>query len=419
MKRIISITLICIGSMLHAQANTELTLFECYEKAESNFPLIQQKKLLEKSFELTSSNLSKNYWPQLQMFGQFTKQSDVTSLPISIPGINITEPDKNQYRISGEVNQPLTGIYTTLISKDLNQKSSEISIQKINVDLYRVKERVLDIYFGILQSDTRIKLAEIAIRDIESTLENLAALAKNGMTLKSNLNVLEAEKLNFEQRIIEIKARRSKLLQIMSLFIHEPLSESTKFIQPAALESSQENNRPERILFQKQRSLFDAQESMIYAKNIPQISLFYQTGYGKPALNMLQSEADDYYIGGLRFSWNLSNLYQFSNDFEQINVNRQMVQVQEDLFSFEQKINQEEEAIDLKKYTNLIASDRKILALRERIQATGKSQLEEGTITVNEYSRIVNAVDQARQNLQVHIIEQLNVMYSSQLRSGQ
>jgi len=84
MKRIFLILLLLPPEFVIPQ--TQLTLEDCYKKARINYPLIKQKDYIEKTKDYSVSNVWKGYLPQITISGQATYQSDVTSLPISIPG---------------------------------------------------------------------------------------------------------------------------------------------------------------------------------------------------------------------------------------------------------------------------------------------------------------------------------------------
>src|SRR5262245_35684772 len=106
MKRIVFL----IFQMLiipYAFAQERLTIGECYERAESNYPLIRQRELIAKSKAYSIENASKGVLPQIMIGGQATYQSDVTRVPFSMPGMEIETLSKDQYKVFGEISQTL------------------------------------------------------------------------------------------------------------------------------------------------------------------------------------------------------------------------------------------------------------------------------------------------------------------------
>src|SRR5882724_6674293 len=94
-----------------AQPPQALTLEQCYQLAEANYPLTRQRALIEKTKEYTLDNIRKGIYPQLVVNGSATYQSDVTKVSLPpIPGFNFTVPtvSKDQYKLYGEVSQTLT-----------------------------------------------------------------------------------------------------------------------------------------------------------------------------------------------------------------------------------------------------------------------------------------------------------------------
>src|ERR1700742_3539713 len=107
-KRII--WMVMVAAAAQGQAQGRLTLEQCYHLAESNYPLTRQRALIQKTRDYNIANIAKGIYPQLDVDGQATYQSEVTSLSLppstGIP-LNITLP-KDQYKVYGEVSQTLT-----------------------------------------------------------------------------------------------------------------------------------------------------------------------------------------------------------------------------------------------------------------------------------------------------------------------
>ena len=127
--RLLLITLLLLPVFLQAQQKLSLT--QAYQLAQQNYPLVKQRDLLKQTTGINIDNLSKGFLPQLSVSGQATYQSDVTQVTIPVPGISITPPSKDQYKIIAEANQL---IYDGGIIKDqkniqlLNDKAEQQKI---------------------------------------------------------------------------------------------------------------------------------------------------------------------------------------------------------------------------------------------------------------------------------------------------
>ena len=76
MKRFLTL-LFCLQGLTHAFA--QLTLEQCRQDAQANYPLVRQYRLIEMSEEYSLSNAAKGNLPQISLGGKATYQSDATS----------------------------------------------------------------------------------------------------------------------------------------------------------------------------------------------------------------------------------------------------------------------------------------------------------------------------------------------------
>jgi outer membrane protein TolC len=274
------------------------------------------------------------------------------------------------------------------------------------------------LYFGTLLIDAQLQQVELLKKDIRSAIDKTNAALSNGTALKSSVNILKAELLKADQRSIELKANRKGYLHMLGLLINKPISENTTFQTPRTKGTLLTINRAELRMFDAQKNTFSAQEKLITARTIPRLSLFIQSGYGKPALNMLNPDFDFYYIGGLRLNWNLSTFYTFKKEKRIVLINQDLVEVQRQVFLFNTQLSLTQQQAELNKIEELIKTDEEILSLRTSIKTTANAQLENGTITTIDYVNYVNAEDQAKQNKLMHQLQLLMTQYTTQTISG-
>jgi outer membrane protein TolC len=416
-KWLIGILLIC-SHWAMAQQNNALTLDYCLEMAKQNYPLIKQYTLIEKTKEYSIANAQKGYLPQFNVAGQATYQSDVTRVPISLPNVDIPTMSKDQYRLYGEVSQSITDLFTVKDQKEYINANSEIETQKTEVELYKLRERINNLYFGILLIDAQIKQTELLKKDIQSGIEKTNVAIANGVALKSTADNLKAELLKADQRTIELKATRKGYADMLALFIGNPIDENTVLEKPHRQMLTNTINRPELKLFDLQKKSFDVQEKLITAKNLPRLSAFFQGGIGRPGLNMLDNDLKGYYIGGLRLSWNITGFYTYKNEKKMLANNQSMIDIQRETFLFNTNLTLKQQNADITKMQDLIETDKSIVTLRESVKNTTQNQLTYGTATTNDYLIAVNAEDQAKQSLILHEIQLLMTEYNAQTTAG-
>lgn len=400
-----------------AQANS-LSLDTCYALAKQNYPLIKQHELIVKSREYSLQNIAKGYLPQINISGQATYQSDVTKIPIKIPGMDIPELSKDQYKIYAEVNQPVYDGGVIAQQKKIREADAAAEEQSLEVQLYLLKSRVNQLFFGILLIDAQLRQNELTKQDIQSGLNQANAAIANGAALKSSADVLKAELLQAGQHTTELKANRKAYLSMMSLFVNRNIDERTVFIRPPTLVPSSLINRPELLLYEDQNKILDAQNSLLTAKNRPKLSFFAQGGFGKPAFNILSNSFDPYYIGGLRLSIPLSGFYTLKNERGLIQINKKDIAVQKATFLFNTQFSLQQQNAEINKLQEVLKADDEIVPLRVNIKKTALAQLAHGVITAGDYLREVNAEDNARQTRTQHEIQLLLAQYDEQVTTG-
>lgn len=418
-KFCLPIVMLLVAVRVQAQ-DEKLSLQQAYDLAREHYPVIRQKDLVRQTANLTIENLSKGYLPQLNISGQATYQSDVTSVPVSIPGIKIDAPSKDQYKIQAELSQLIYDGGSTSAQKSVQNANAQVEEQKAEVELYKVKERINQVYLGVLLVDAQLEQVTYVKKDIEIGIKRVEAMVKNGTAFRSNQLTLEAELMKNDQRVIELNANRKGLVDVLSLFINKNLPADVKLEQPTIPMTLVKESvaRPELKYYSYQNELFKVQNQMISAKNRPKVNLFVQGGYGRPGLNMLKNEFDLFYIAGARLNWGLGSLYTTKKEREILQVNQRLVDVQKDLFMLNTNTLLKQQEAEVSKLSQLIQSDEQIIGVRGQVKEAALAQLTNGVISTNDYLKEVNAEDQAKQSLLTHQVQLLQAQINFRTISG-
>jgi outer membrane protein TolC len=419
MKKLLFVILLIVSQDIIIP-QTQLTLEDCYEKARINYPLIKQKDYIEKTKDYSVSNVWNGYFPQITILGQATYQSDVTQVPMPLPGIVIQRLSKDQYKVVANVTQTIYDGGVMSSQAGIQESANEIDNQKIEIELLNLKERVNQIYLGILLIDAQLNQIELVKNDLNESISKLEAAYLNGTATKSDVDVLKAELLKSEQQKIQLQSSRISYLDMLGLLINENLSELTTLTTPSQINflSATEIIRPELKLYSAQKNLIENQNGITTSKIIPKASLFFQGGYGKPGLNMFVNDFAWYYITGIQFSWSLSNLYSYGNESEINQLSLQSIDAQTETFLLNTKITTNQQLQEIDKLNKLIEVDKGIIELRTSVKLAAKSKLENGVITSNDYIRELNAEDTAKQNLEIHKIQLLLAQYNYKITTG-
>jgi outer membrane protein TolC len=417
-NKIVISSAIAINILIVTAYPQTIRLEEAQQKARTNYPISKEMALLDKTQDISIENLSKGYLPQVSFNGQATYQSDVTKVNIPLPGITITPMDKDQYRVTADVAQTVYDGGLIREQQLITKLNTDVQKQQLEVELYQLRERVNQIYLSILYLDEQIKQVGLITNDLQTGVSKTEALVNNGVILRSNLDVLKAELLKNNQRSIELQSSREGLLQTLGLFTGQQLNPATVLEKPANPSLNAGIRRPELTLFSNRQKVTEQQKSLLRAKNMPRVSLFGQGGYGKPGLNMLNSQFDWFYLAGLRLNWSFGGLYTFKNEKEQLNIEKATIDLQQETFVLNTQTQLSQQSAEIKKQQQLLDTDEEIIALRERITTAAKAQLDNGVITASDYLREVNAADQARQNRITHSLLLLQAQINYQNITG-
>lgn len=402
-----------------AQTLETLDLERCYDLAQANYPLIAEYELVEKTTGFSLDNISKSILPKIHLGGQASYQSEVVQFPFSIPNMELPTIDKDQYKLYLDVSQPITDFFTTVKhQKELVNAEKNVKIKSLDAAMYQIKERINQLYFGILLVDEQIAQIEILRKNIQSGMERNRVSIQNGIALRSSADVLQAELLKTDKRIIQLLANRKAFTEILSLFIGQNIDENTILVRPNEIALNTEINRPELAVFQAQKQIYESREKLIDDKSLPRFILFGQGGYGRPGLNMLSNDFDPFYIAGLRLSWDITSFYTKKNEKQKLSLQQQSVAAEENTFLFNTRLAMENHSGEIEKLDALIEVDQNIIQLREKVRLTAQNQLENGVITVNDYLRYVNDEDEARQGLIVQKMKRLIAHYEHQNTTG-
>ena len=422
MKKIL-LYLVLISNTVFGQSIERITLEECYRLAQENFPMVRQRGLIREANALNVNSLKNNYLPQIELNAQATYQSDVTSFPVKLPNVEITPLSKDQYKATLDVKQILWDGGIIKMQEKVFNTTTEVEMQKVEIEVAKLKERVNQLYFNILQLNENEKLIDLLKSDLAARIKKIEGAIANGIALKMSLQTIQAEDLKADQRIIELKSARMAAIEMLGLLIAKELDEKTVFEKPTP---QYENligvqiNRPELTLFDLQKKQIDLTVKVSSLKNYPRLFAFATGGYGRPGLNFLKNDFEFYGIGGITFKWNLADLYSktLKNDLQVLKNNAQIIDIQKDIFLLNTNIVVKQQSAELTKLEKLLEKDRQILNLREKIKETASAQVENGVMTANDYLIELNAESQARQNLVLHELQLLNAQINLKTTLG-
>ena len=406
------------------------TLDDCQQAAEKNYPLIQQYGLIEKTTQLTVANIQKEWLPQVSASAQATYQSDVTSWPdemktmMSGMGINMKGLTKDQYRVGIDVQQTIYDGGVIGSQKRIALEQGKVQAAQNEVNIYNVRKRVNEMYFGLLLIDEQIKLNTDLQTLLAGNESKLESMTKRGTAAESDLQSVKAERLNAVQKGTELASQKQMLQRMLSTFCGIEVKEVRKPQMKAEVGGLMaENRRPELKALDAQLGVLNAQEKALNAALMPKIGVFAQGFYGYPGLNMFEDMMRHKWslngIIGARITWNIGALYTRKNDKAKLQLQRDMTENSRAVFLFNNNLEQIQQNENIARYQKLMAHDGEIIALRQAVRKAAESKLAHGIIDVNDLVREINLENAAYVQQSVHEIEMLKEIYDNKYTIGE
>lgn len=397
---------------LISSAKAQLTLESCQEKAYNNYPLIRQYALIEKSQAYNLSNVQKGNLPQISLQGKASYQSDVTSLPFDFPGVPDELQPHDQYQAVINIQQNIwDGGNMQGRKKEIIALSKERQAE-IDVDMYALRERINQLYFGLLLLSEQIKQNKLLQEQLSHSLNQVTAYCQNGIANQADIDAVKVEQIKTRQEAVVLRSKQEAYLRMLSLFIGESLTDKTQLEKPLASEPlTNEINRPELAWYSARQQRLFIQEQNLKNSFMPQFSLFAQGGYANPGLNMLQDKFQAYYIVGARLNWNFGALYSFKNDRRKIHTEQEMIRNQQETFLFNTRLQLTEQTSAIQALHQQMTEDDEMIRLQTHIRETAEVKVKNGTLSVIDMLQEITKESMAKQQKAVHEIQLLMNIY--------
>jgi len=412
MKKIVLILLLF---SLFFNGYSQLKIESCQEKAKANYPLIKEYDLIAKSLEYTISNANKAWLPQLSVTG--IAGYLIKGLP-AMPGAG----DKKDYIFVGiaQVNQTIYDGGAIKANKNIAKASAELDKANVDVAFNSIKERVNQLYFGILVIDEQLKQLNILNDNLLRNLNSVKLSKDNGLGYQSDVDEVQAEILSLEQRKIEYSYTRKGYVEMLSYMIGESLNENIQLDIPLTVENYalMENNRAELNLFASQLKLNEASHAFDKVSLLPKVGVL-AAGIGiTPGMSLGTSEVSSLALVGLSTSWDISGLYKSSNNRQLEKIQKDRINAQQEAFLFTNNLQLKQAESDIEKQKAILAKDDQIVVMKEKIKKSYQLKKDNALCSMNDLITAINNESQARSNKALHNVQLLMSLYNYKTIKG-
>lgn len=413
--------LLVLSLFVSVQMSAQVTLEECIALAEENYPIISKYDLLEQTKEVNLSNINKGWLPQINVYGQGTVQNDTPSLPESLTniinqtGTNIAGVNEWQYRIGADISQNIWDGGTSKVHRKIERAEDAERQAAIDVQLYAVRERVEDLYFGILLMDAQIEQVKNMQLLLQSNLDKLRIMQSNGTAMQSDVDMVEAEYLGTVQQLTQAESASQSYRNVLGLFMGKSIVGQKLVKTEAFIPQDMMPSRPELKYFEKQLQTNEARNASITANMMPKIGLFAQLYYGYTGFdyfeNMMNRNPSFNILAGVKLSWNIGALYNKKNDRMKLKLSSDNINVERDIFLFNINLQSRSQLDHIDELKAVIKNNDRIVELRTNVRKAAESQLDNGVIDATALLTKLTDEKQARLTAAYHEIQLLQSIY--------
>jgi outer membrane protein TolC len=379
---------------MHAQIVRRDTLYldvlqHAAERADARaaqLPLIAQQSLLR------LGSIRGELLPTVNAAGSAQYLSDVASVGALVPGLKIPGAYNDQYDAYLTVRAPLVDPTRRSRVAVENAQMHE-SEARIRSALFQQRAAVSDAFFGIVLREAQLRSLDATIADLDARLKVAVARVTAGSALRSEQLLLEAERARRQQSHTELVIDRDAARDVLGALIGHALPADAVFAIRATPASVAQaiatvdtlRTRPEFAHFDRTRDVLDARRAATAAQDLPRISAFGRSGYGRPGLNPLGRSFDTYWTAGVQVDWSLWNWGRTRRDTEAQLLQRQIVAGDEQAFRDALRRAAITARSQIEGIQRSLQADDSIVAMREQILRETRLRYDEGEVNAAEY----------------------------------
>ncbi len=409
------------AAMVAFSAHAAVTLDECLARAEENYPAIAGYDIASREADVALSDINRGWLPRISIYAQSTLQNDIPSWPDALSNMlaamnqNFRGLSRFQYKVGADVTQTVWDGGASRAARDVERASANVKRASVEVEIYAVRERVQNLFFGILLMERQIEETRQSLALLEANHSRLEAMVKNGTAMRSDAAMVEAQILAVRQKLTEAEAALTSYRRMLSILTGMEISDAPLETPAADMPADDIPARPELQLLDLRSRLNDAMLRRIDTGVMPRIGFFAQAYYGYPGLNyfesMMKRNLSFNIIGGLKISWNIDALYTRSNSRRSAALQNESILADRETFLLNTRMLTAQQHRQIDALREVMVSDSRIVELRTEVRRAAESQLENGIIDTTALLAKITDENQARLAGQYHEIQLIQQIY--------
>ena len=401
--------------------SAQITVEECVKLAQENYPLIRKYDLLGQTKEVNLSDINKRWLPQINVYGQGTVQNETPVFPESLAGIisqtgtSVSGLNEWQYKVGADISQNIWDGGVSKTEQKIERAEDAERQAALDVQLYAIRERVEDLYFGILLIEEQAEQTRNMQTLLQSNLDKLQTMFENGIAMQSDVDMVEAQYLSTAQQLIQAESTAKSYRKVLEIFTGKSLVGQELVKPDTSIPQDLMPDRPELRHFEAQLQTNEARNASITASTMPKIGLFAQAYYGYPGFDyfksMMNRDLSFNILAGVKVSWNIGAFYTKKNNRRKLRLYSGNIAVERDVFLFNTNIQTRSQLDHIEELKAIMKENDRIVELRTNVRKAAESQLDNGVIDATDLLIRLTDEKQARLNASYQEIRLLQSIY--------
>jgi outer membrane protein TolC len=385
MKQLLLLSILLLPSRTQAQTDS-LRLPALHSAMERTDRRSAQLPLLAEQSALRTRTLNTELLPSVSGLATGQYVSDVPSIG-GVPMVPFQQYDA-YLAVRQRLLDPTRGA-----RRDIEEAQLSESEARVRATLWQQRQAVNDAFFTVIALDAERSALLAALSDLEAQRRLAGTRVAAGAALASETAMLDAELLRRRQTLDALESDRAATLGVLASLTGTRIDATAQFALPnlqaaaIALRDSLSSSRlrPEYAQFAGTRELLSARQRSSAKANLPRVSAFGRTGYGRPGINPLARDFQSYWVAGLQVEWTPASWGASGRDQEVQRLQAEIVTRDEEQFTaqLERAVARDIAAMD--RLERSLASDDAIIALHQQVLDEARLRFREGSITAAEF----------------------------------
>jgi len=408
-------TALAVPAPALVQAQDTLHLAPLHSAALQRDPRARQPELLRSATEYRLAVLGSERLPQLQLHGWASHQSDVTSVPISLPGVSVRRPVDDRWETAIEVRQTLWDGGDISRRRDLERARLAESTAGVEVALYQLRGEVNTAFFSAFLMQQQAAEYNALLSDLAARFTAVRARVDAGTALRREAAEIEAEEVRAMQGRDQAQAGRRAALATLASLVGRPIDTSVVLILPAEAPEEAHPGGPATIAALRSRPEFGRinltlerlgrEADLTRLENTLRVFAFGQAGAGTPGLDQFRADANVYWQAGVRLEWSPWTWGSARRNAAAIRQEQEVLKTEERALGAALARAAVSDLEEIARLRHAREADERVMTLRADIERQARTQHDEGVITAAEYVETRTDVLEARLILQRHLVE--------------